>query len=70
MKGGPDPNCKGADEKIDATDRLQRETGPECPQVAQMPSVSMSLIVPLLGDNRTQRGHHQINVNDPYETFS
>ena len=25
VKGGPDPNCKGATEKIDATDRPQRE---------------------------------------------
>jgi hypothetical protein len=30
-----------------------------------MVNVSISAIVPLLGDNRTQRGHHQIDVNDP-----
>ena len=34
-----------------------------------MASVSMSAIVPLLGDNRTQRGHHQNDVNDPEPTF-
>jgi hypothetical protein len=29
----------------------------------------MSAIVPLLGDNRTQRRHHQNDVNDPNATF-
>jgi hypothetical protein len=28
----------------------------------------MSAISPLLGDKRTQRGHHQIDVNDPSPT--
>jgi hypothetical protein len=67
VKGGPDPNCKGATEKIDATDRPQREIADRSGMsaVAQMASVSMSAIVPLLGDNRTQRGHHQNDVNDP-----
>jgi hypothetical protein len=29
----------------------------------------MSAIAPLLGDKRTQRGHNQIDVNDPKPTF-
>jgi hypothetical protein len=72
VKGGADPNCKGATEEIDATiaPNAKIADGPECPRVAQMASVSMSVIVPLLGDNRTQRGHHQIDVNDPKQTFA
>ena len=64
--GGLDPNCKGATEKIDATVRPQREIADRSGMsaVAQMASVSIA-IVPLLGDNWTQRGHHQIDVNDP-----
>jgi hypothetical protein len=60
VKGGPDPNCKRATEEIDATDRPQREIA----RGDKMANASMCAIVPLLGDNRTQRGHHQIDVND------
>jgi hypothetical protein len=38
------------------------------PRLYQMRSVSMSAIAPLLGAKRTQRGHHQIDVNDPERT--